>query len=330
LSPSVATVNAATGVVTGVAPGTVTIRYTVTNSCGTAIAGKSITVNSPSTITATNISISTTLNNCSASVPFGQNVTVTGTPFPAVVYKIGTLMITSPRIFPAGTTTVTVEATNLCGTISRTFLVTVNDNQGPVITCKPGSSKTTNSSTYTVQGQEFDATASDNCGTPSLIYSLSGATVAASNAGNISLAGKLLNVGNTTITWKATDASDNATTCTTVARVFRAAADRLLTSELASKLPSDNQVTEPKAVMFTVKVMPNPSSYYFTLLLNSQSHEKFKITVVDVTGRLVEQKTDVLANSTLQLGSKYHPGVYIAEILQGKDKVVLKLIKEGK
>ena len=75
--------------------------------------------------------------------------------------------------------------------------------------------------------------------------------------------------------------------------------------------------------------MPNPTSNYFTLQFNSQSYEKFKITVIDVIGRMIEQKPDVPANSTLQLGSKYHPGVYIAEILQGKNKVVLRLIKEG-
>lgn len=32
----------------------------------------------------------------------------------------------------------------------------------------------------------------------------------------------------------------------------------------------------------------------------------------------------------LQLGNSYHPGVYIAQFLQGTDKVSLRLIKEGK
>jgi hypothetical protein len=49
-----------------------------------------------------------------------------------------------------------------------------------------------------------------------------------------------------------------------------------------------------------------------------------------VLGRLVEQRTDVAANSTLQLGNGYHPGVYFAQVIQGKDIVILKLIKEGK
>lgn len=79
-----------------------------------------------------------------------------------------------------------------------------------------------------------------------------------------------------------------------------------------------------------VKVLSNPASYYFSLGLRSASNENLKITVVDVTGRLIEQKTNVPANSTLQLGNKYNPGIYITEVVQGKDKVILRLIKEGK
>ena len=39
---------------------------------------------------------------------------------------------------------------------------------------------------------------------------------------------------------------------------------------------------------------------------------------------------DVPANSTLQVGGKYRPGIYLVEIMQGKEKQVLKLMKEGK
>jgi hypothetical protein len=52
--------------------------------------------------------------------------------------------------------------------------------------------------------------------------------------------------------------------------------------------------------------------------------------VTDITGRVVEQRTSVSANSTLQLGSQYHPGIYIAEFIQGYDRITLRLIKEGK
>jgi hypothetical protein len=80
----------------------------------------------------------------------------------------------------------------------------------------------------------------------------------------------------------------------------------------------------------TVKAMPNPSPYQFTLVLKSLSKEKLILTVTDITGRTIEQRTDIPANSTIQLGGHYHPGVYIAQFLQGDDKVTLRLIKGGK
>jgi hypothetical protein len=44
-------------------------------------------------------------------------------------------------------------------------------------------------------------------------------------------------------------------------------------------------------------------------------------------GRVVERKTDVSPNSTLKIGNQYHPGIYFAEFIQGKEKVILRLIK---
>jgi hypothetical protein len=80
----------------------------------------------------------------------------------------------------------------------------------------------------------------------------------------------------------------------------------------------------------TVTVMPNPTSYYFTLGLKSLSNEKITLTVTDIVGRVIEQRTGIPANSTIQLAHQYHPGVYIAQFLQGNDKVTIRLIKEGK
>ena len=320
---SVATVVSGTGVVSGVMPGSAIITYSVTTVCGTASSTKSITVSSPPTITVTNVSISTTLNNCSASVTFGPNVIVTGIPTPGVVYKIGATVITSPHVFPSGTTTVSVAATNSCGTVTRTFTVTVSDDQAPSISCTLNTARTTTASTYTVSGTEFDATATDNCGTPSLTYTLTGAT---SGSGTGTLNGKILQPGNTTITWSATDGSDNSTSCSSVVTVTHTS---LVGSASVSKLPSDTKVSDTKPGEITVKVMPNPTSDYFALQLNNQNYEKFKITVFDVLGRVIEQNTDVAANGTIQLGRKYHAGIYILEIQQGKNKAILRLIKQG-
>jgi HYR domain len=90
------------------------------------------------------------------------------------------------------------------------------------------------------------------------------------------------------------------------------------------------QMTNPDVTpsgKLAVKVLPNPTSYYFTLGFESASNEKIKIIVTDVAGRVLERKSDVPANSNLQIGAHFHFGVYIAEVTQGKDKVFLRLVK---
>jgi hypothetical protein len=99
------------------------------------------------------------------------------------------------------------------------------------------------------------------------------------------------------------------------------------TTTTQARIVLTQEVAKPGPL--NVSVSPNPTSYYFNLRLKSTSNEKVKITVVDIAGRVIEQRTYVPANSTLQLGNRYHPGIYIAEILQGKEKVVLRLIKGG-
>ena len=43
----------------------------------------------------------------------------------------------------------------------------------------------------------------------------------------------------------------------------------------------------------------------------------------------VEKMTDITPNSTVQIGGKYRPGIYMVQAIQGQQTVVLKLIKEG-
>ncbi len=68
--------------------------------------------------------------DCGFSVPF--QASATGTPAPGITYKAGEDVITSPHVFPVGTTTVTAIAVNACGTVTKSFTVTVVDKTAPV------------------------------------------------------------------------------------------------------------------------------------------------------------------------------------------------------
>jgi hypothetical protein len=280
-------------------------------------------------LAASNVTVYTEANNCSALVSFGSNVTATGIPTPTLLYSIGLNTIYPPRVFQSGSTHVHVAAINSCGISMKTFLVNVVDRQNPAITCKPNATRTVTSSHYKVVGREFDANASDNCGPYSLMYRLSGATVIPFNARNITLDKEKLNPGITYITWKATDESENNSTCNTTVNIIRSHnKNGISTDNDPIEKSSNNEEANQEKVSFTASIIPNPSSNFFTIQLKSESNETFSIKVNDVAGRMIEQKTDIPANSMFKIGNSYQPGVYSAEIIQGKQRITLQLVKE--
>ena len=77
---------------------------------------------------------------------------------------------------------------------------------------------------------------------------------------------------------------------------------------------------------FGAKAYPNPTSSYFNLKITSASNERVKVTVVDAVGRVIEQRSEQ-PNSTIQIGQNYQSGIFFVEVLQGKDRVVLRIAK---
>jgi hypothetical protein len=118
-SSSNTTATVSTGVVTGVTAGTDTIRYTVTNTCGTAIASKTITINplpSAGTITGSSsvcIGATTTLTDGTTGGVWssGSRATVLG----GVVTGVS-----------SGVDTIKYAVTNVCGTATAIKTITVN------------------------------------------------------------------------------------------------------------------------------------------------------------------------------------------------------------
>ncbi len=111
-----------TGVVSGVAPGTSSILYTVTNGCGSAVDSVVVTVNplpSAGTITGTATVCETATTTLSNSVTGG-----TWSSSNAAVATVGTNGVVTG--VAAGNTTISYAYTNSCGTAYTTQVVTVN------------------------------------------------------------------------------------------------------------------------------------------------------------------------------------------------------------
>lgn len=77
----------------------------------------------------------------------------------------------------------------------------------------------------------------------------------------------------------------------------------------------------------TARAQPNPSAHYFTLVVQSPNSPPVTLKVVDAAGRLVENRAGIAPNTTLQVGEGYRPGVYYVEVVQGSERVSLKLVK---
>ena len=123
-------------------------------------------------------------------------------------------------------TTYTLDTAGLSGDITITYIftdgngctnnvgdiVTVVDNIAPTITCVADGTRDTTLGVcgYLVIGTEFDATFTDNC---------TGGSITNSINGTATIAGEFLPLGDTTVTWTATDGSGNPATCTTTITV---------------------------------------------------------------------------------------------------------------
>lgn len=79
-----------------------------------------------------------------------------------------------------------------------------------------------------------------------------------------------------------------------------------------------------------IKVMGNPTTQFFTVQVNSKTTQQpITMKVVDAQGRLLEQKSQLQANSTVQFGQTYAAGQYYVEYMQGVQRMVVSLLKLG-
>ncbi|MBL0884594.1 MAG: T9SS type A sorting domain-containing protein, partial [Chitinophagaceae bacterium] len=76
-----------------------------------------------------------------------------------------------------------------------------------------------------------------------------------------------------------------------------------------------------------VTVMPNPSASVFTIKLQSKYDAPVQMRITDATGRAVESRANLGANSTVQVGASFISGTYYAEFIQGSQRKVVQLMK---
>ena len=77
-----------------------------------------------------------------------------------------------------------------------------------------------------------------------------------------------------------------------------------------------------------VTVIGNPGAEGFKLNIRSNSPESISLRIIDSEGRVVSDQTGIQPNSMLGIGNGYTPGIYLAEIRQGAQFKVIRLMKQ--
>jgi nitrite reductase/ring-hydroxylating ferredoxin subunit len=155
------------------------VTVTATGSGGSAQCNFTVTVidNEIPVVTCPtpNASYTTDAGECNATLSFAATAT-DNCGVSSYAYSVGGNPISFPYDFTVGTTTVTAVATDAGNNTSQpcSFDVVVKDNEAPVVTCP-----TPNASYNTDAGEcnatlSFAATATDNCGVSSYVYSVGG------------------------------------------------------------------------------------------------------------------------------------------------------------
>jgi hypothetical protein len=86
-------------------------------------------------------------------------------------------------------------------------------------------------------------------------------------------------------------------------------------------------VTEAPGLL-QVEVMPNPSTTDFSLRITSRDTKTpVAVRITDLSGRVMSTQQGIVAGSTYKTGNGLKAGVYFADVMQGNEHKVIKLIK---
>ncbi len=99
----------------------------------------------------------------------------------------------------------------------------------------------------------------------------------------------------------------------------------LNTTITQSTIAGKETVTSEEQLKVTVS--PNPTTTYFTLKIESKYETPVTMRVMDSRGRVVDAKSQIGSNSTIQIGHNYASGTYYAEMIQGTQRKLVQLIK---
>jgi hypothetical protein len=195
-----------------------------------------------------------------------------------------TLSNDAPPVYPKGNTTVTWTATDAAGNkTTATQTVTITDREKPVLTCPVVPVQCyVSSGSYNVPA----LTATDNCGSTSITYAVTGST---GRNGSGSNASGNFNEGTSTITWTVIDGSGNISSCSTIV---------VINPRLIVSLP-DVYAVSPGGAANTIYKGYGPTSLTLNANVSGGSAPySFKWTAGTSSGQVLSSTSSLTVNPT--------------------------------
>jgi hypothetical protein len=114
-------------------------------------------------------------------------------------------------------------------------------------------------------------------------------------------------------------------TCSTVGT--RGVAEPLITKQTLADQIDDLASDQIGKGILRADVIPNPSSTFFNLAITGRNDLPVTIKIMDIFGRVIERHERIAANTVLKIGSRWTNGSYYAEIIQGDQRKIVKILK---
>ncbi len=80
--------------------------------------------------------------------------------------------------------------------------------------------------------------------------------------------------------------------------------------------------------IFDVNIFPNPTSSHFTIKFNSDFDSEIVLVLRDLAGREIQKFENLTSDPEFEFGSNLPMGVYLAEISNGDERKIFRLIKQ--
>ncbi|PQJ13050.1 hypothetical protein CJD36_004720 [Flavipsychrobacter stenotrophus] len=287
-NPAIVAVNS-TGVITGLALGSATITYTITNSCSADYVTKVINV-----VTVPVSGVITGASSLCANQSVTLSASTTGgvwTSSAPTIASVNTTGVVHGNT--AGIAIISYTVTNTCGISITTDTITINPMplagmiSGPHTVC----TDSIIALSETVTGGGWSST------------NISIATV--NSAGNV----RGMSAGTTTINYSVSNAFCSSFTNYTI-----------IVSDC-----SHTNVASTSAVTAAMTITPNPNNGLFIFNLTSSSQETVSVTITDITGRKIATY-NLATNTPSEIILNESPGIYFLTAITNSNSFSAKIV----